>query len=429
MLYTANNIMKMPAYEWLTTQFQEKGYTLGNTEHEYYPSDKAIMSIPENERFEYLRQHLSGCHEDYIQYVKERPDQFDKQFFKDLIAIEKYSLYFEKNIFEWMDESLIDEELIMCAMLRTIGNIFDERDICNLWFYSVQKRKPELLTYEMYVLGARCFASRIRGVDRFLDITPEEYRTEEYYYALCANNSDRVMEDIPEEVLTDSFLVSLIRDNISNIRCFTEEALERPVFLVGRIWKYAMYLDGCLAGEYIPLNDERIEFFLSVYGKDSREYRFSFKRRYKDYLRWKSQATAPSNEEIAVASNLALASILAGSATPTEAIDEASEMVRNNSTRRMRLPIEYFGDVPPAYSERYDSEEYLVEIYKKLGIEILNEADCYYYNVVFPEDVSIVKEERGWYSLKKGNDMVASFYDLGPICDRDVAVDKLMIDL
>ena len=36
--------------------------------------------------------------------------------------------------------------------------------------------------------------------------------------------------------------------------------------------------------EYIPLNEERIKVFLSLYDIDSSEYKYAFEDRYNDYL-------------------------------------------------------------------------------------------------------------------------------------------------
>lgn len=228
-----------------------------------------------------------------VYYVKEHIEKFDKQFFKDHIATDYYCLEFEDNDFEYMPLEFIDEEMVACAMFKSVDMRYvDRRGDCKEWFYSVYRRKPEVLTQDLYILGARCFAAKRWGENKFLDITPEEYRTPEFYFALCLGNDTPVMEDIPENVLTTNFLVTLLNDSTENIRCFSEVALEREVPMTGRgnvkCWQAAVINDGYRISD-IPLNDERVEFFLSIYDKDSSEYEYGFKDHYKRYLRKKIQ--------------------------------------------------------------------------------------------------------------------------------------------
>lgn len=196
---------------------------------------------------------------------------------------------FELNDFEYMPLEFIDEEMVSCAMFRSINMRYvDRRGDCEEWFYSVYRRKSEVLTQELYILGARCFARKMHGKNEFLDITPEEYRTPEFYFALCLENDTPVMEDIPESILTTNFLVGLLNENIENIRCFSEAALEREANMTGighvKFWQAAIINEGYQI-KNIPLNDERVEFFLSMYA----EYEYGFKYYYKTYLREKNQ--------------------------------------------------------------------------------------------------------------------------------------------
>ena len=430
--FIASVITEMPAYKRLARQFQERGYTQGNTEHKYYKSDISIANIPKSERFEYLRQHLTGCHDDYIAYVVSHPKQFNKQFFKDLIAINYYSLFFEKNIFEWMDEAIIDEELVMCAMFRAVNMRYCERrDECDDWFYSVKRRKPELLTQEMYILGARCFASKRNGANRFLEITPDEYRTEEYYHALCTRNDTPVMEDIPEEILTSNFLVDVLNDSIESVQCFTEAALETEVPVQDRgilkVWQAVMVVAGNRA-RLIPLNEERIEYFFSLYSKDSCEYEYGFKRHYKEYLRKKNSVPAPDNGDTMFAGMATLLGIMGGMSSD-EAIDRSSKAIHDSTDRKTCLPVFYGGPVPAEYSKKYDKEEYLFEIYKKLGIKVLGEANYYFFDVRLPKDITIVKDEYDKYLVKRDDETVIVYYDRGSFYDRDVMVCDIRVSL
>lgn len=224
----------------------------------------------------------SSVHEDIVEYIKEHPEKFDKQFFKDHIETNYYNLEFKLNDFEYMPLDYIDEELVACAMFKSIDMRYSERSDCDDWFYSVYRRKPEVLTQELYILGARCFSQKLHKENHFLNITPKEYQTAEFYLALCLNKAI-VTEDIPENILTNDFLIVLLNDSPENIRCFSESALEREVEITGKgifkFWQIAIIKDGYQIAN-LPLNKERIEFFLSIYGKNSNEFDYGLKKNY-----------------------------------------------------------------------------------------------------------------------------------------------------
>jgi len=306
-------ITDLQAYKRLEEMFKQKGYSQGIKDDIPIYSWDNVECIPDNltpghyvgaikygnikfedipEKYrtrEFFLHALSGVHKDIVEYVKTHPAKFDKQFFKDHIATDYYSLEFALNDFEYMPLEFIDEEMVACAMFRSVNMRYvDRRGDCEDWFYSVCRRKPEVLTQELYTLGARCFAAKRNGENKFLDITPEEYRTPEFYFALCLNNDTPVMEDIPEDILTTDFLVKLLLDNMDNIECFSESALERETEMSERgpvkFWQAAVIIDGYQI-KNIPLNDERVEFFLSMYDEYSSEYKIGFKDHYKRYLR------------------------------------------------------------------------------------------------------------------------------------------------
>lgn len=306
-------ITELQAYKKLEKMFNQKGYSLGikdnmpiyHWNNDYYIPDNltpgyyvdaiqygkiSFRDIPEKYLTrEFFLHALSGSDSDIVEYVKAHPAKFDRQFFKDHIATNYYGLMFNFNDFEYMPIEFIDEEMVACAMFASVNmRYIDRRGECEDWFYSVYRRKPEVLTQELYTLGARCFAAKIDGKNKFLDITPEKYRTPEYYFALCLQNSTRVMEDIPDSVLTTDFLDSLLNDSIDNIQCFSETALEIEVQLgkkdIIKFWQLGIINNGYQI-EAIPLNDERVKFFLSIYDKDSLEYKYGFKDHYKRYLR------------------------------------------------------------------------------------------------------------------------------------------------
>lgn len=449
-------ITELQAYKRLEEMFKQKGYSLGTKDDmpiycwddvQYIPANLTpghyvyansygkikFRDIPDKYRTrEFFLHALSGAHEDIVEYVKVHQEKFDKQFFKDHIATNYYGLEFQLNDFEYMPLEFIDEEMVACAMFRSVNMRYvDRRGDCDDWFYSVYRRKPEVLTQELYTLGARCFAEKRRGKNRFLDITPEEYRTPEFYFALCLGNSTPVMEDIPENILTTNFLVKLLNDSTENIRCFSEAALEREAPMTGKgilkFWQAAIINDGYQIRD-IPLNDERVEFFLSVYDKDSSEYKFGFKDHYKRYLREKNSIPEPKNDATELASMMTLAGTLLGMGNDS-AIDFGTTVMNTATNRQSMLPIHYNCSVPIEYSKKYDNEEYLLEIYKKIDIQVLQEADSYYYNVILPDSISIVRDDYG-YCIKDSNEnTLIHYYDRGPFYDRTVTVDQIYVTL
>jgi len=284
-------ITELAAYKQLEENFKQKGYTQGKKDDMpiyYWGNTRCIPShltpghyvyalnygkvkfrdIPEKYLTrEFFLHSLSGAQPDVVRYVRIHPSskKFNRQFFKDHIATNYYGLEFDLNDFEYMPLKFIDEEMVACAMLKSVYMRYTERrGDCEDWFYSVYRRKPELLTQDLYTLGARCFGARRNKRNRFLEITPEKYRTKEYYFALCLANNTPVMEDIPESVLTTDFLVDLLNDSPENIQCFSEVALEREAPMEGKgtvkFWQAAVICDGYQIRN-IPLNDERVEYF------------------------------------------------------------------------------------------------------------------------------------------------------------------------
>lgn len=423
----------MPIYFWNDVQGIPSNLTPGHYVSAYKYGKIKFSEIPKGYRTrEFFLHALSGTYTDVVEYVKAHPAEFDKQFFKDHIATNYYGLEFELNDFEYMPLEFIDEEMVACAMFRSINMRYvDRRGDCEDWFYSVHRRKPEVLTQELYTLGARCFAAKRGKENKFLDITPEEYRTTEYYFALCLANDTPVMEDIPESVLTTNFLVDLLNDSPENIQCFSEEALEREAQMVGRgivkFWQAAVIYDGNQIRN-IPLNDERVEFFLSMYDKDSLEYEYGFKDHYKRYLRKKNSTSEPKNDITKLAGMMTLAGAMLGMDVES-AIDLGTDLMNASTDRQAMLPIHYDKRVPTEYSKKYDKEEYLLEIYKKIGIQVLQEVDRYYYSVILPENISIVRDERGYCVKNSNGEFLIHYYDRGPFYDRTVTVNQINLTL
>ena len=443
------SIKDLPAYLRMELDFAGKGYKQGDEDSRYggsstvsrYANNIAygrvrLSDIPEEFRTRELFLHsLSGCHQDVMDYAKRHAGKgmFDRQFFKDAIATDYYNISFEdKNIFSWMPLEYIDEEMVMCAMFKAINMRYAERrNECEGWFYSVHERKPEVLNRDLFILGARCFASKRGKKNRFLSITPEEYRDFEYYLCLCLENNTPVMEDIPAEYLTNGFLITLINENNENIQCFTKEALERVVITSDRrrmrVWKAVVRNNGFFI-KHIPLNAERVKYFLSVYGKDSFEYEYGFKDAYKDYMCEKEKKAQPKDTAVKDAANLTIALALSG-CDGDSAIVVGSIVERKQTNYNAMLPITYRERVPEQYCKQYDKEEYLLEIYKKLGIEVGDEANRYYYNVALPEGITVDHDDDRWYSVMKDGKEVLRFFDYGPFYDRSVYVTKVNVAL
>lgn len=194
-----------------------------------------------------------------------------------------------------------------------------------------------------------------------------------------------------------------------------------------KFWQAAVIHNGYQIRN-IPLNDERIEFFLSIYGKDSYEYEYGFKSHFKRYLREKNSIPEPQNNATELAGMLTLAGALSGM-SPDSAIDLGTDIMNAATDRQSMLPIHYSNRVPTEYSKKYDKEEYLLEVYKKIGIEVLQEADYYYYSVILPENISIVRDDSGYCVKDSNGEPLIHYYDRGPFYDRTVTVDKINVTL
>ena len=112
------------------------------------------------------------------------------------------------------------------------------------------------------------------------------------------------------------------------------------------------------------------------------------------------------------------------------AVDFGTGVMNSSTDRNTLLPIHYKHRVPAEYSKKYDKEEYLLEIYKKIGIQALQEADSFYYSAILPENFSIIQEGYCGYSIKDSNgETLIHYYDRGPFYDRTVEVDEINVTL
>lgn len=365
-------------------------------------------------------------------YIKNNIQNFDREFFKDLIVSNKYSCCFDNNCFEIMPLEYIDEE--MCSLAAIFNT-----DWCNdKWFYSAYNRKPEALTRDLWHFAARTYARMTnKGINKILSITPEEYKGAQYYLEMCrcafsygmpAYIKTRIMESFPKDApLIIWAVLSLLSEDINNISSFSEELLELEVKIDGykrKVWQHAIVRNGKTI-QHLDLNDERIHFFLKNYGKDSTEYRLYFKDKYKEYKRQQEQSEAnakreerirKNNEEIA---SRVLKNILRGE-DPNKAIqDEIASTPRLNKDF---LPIKYNACVPTEYAKEYDQEEYLALVYESYGIQIIEEYDDLFYLVTLPEGFSITGEGY-WYDLCDANgEVILNFFYDNKFYDKDAYV-------
>lgn len=243
---------------------------------------------------------------DVYDYIKNNIEDFDRQFFKDLLATNEWATHFSNNCFEIMPLEYIDEEMCSLAILVSTDWTSDG------WFYSVYKRKPEALIADLWKLGARLYSRMSGEENRFLDITPEEYQDVEYYKEMCKcnfnygmclpDNKGKIMETVPSRMLTESFLLDLLKEDIKSVAIFSEEALEKKikcledgVEVTAKIWQICIRVSGDVI-KYIALNDERVEFFLRHYDEYSIEYDLFFKEKYKRYKKDKEKLLAKVKE-------------------------------------------------------------------------------------------------------------------------------------
>lgn len=376
-------------------------------------------------------------------YIKDNIEKFDRDFFKDLLESNEYATHFDRNCFAIMPLEYIDEEMCSLAIL----NALDWSDYA--WFYSTYERKPEALTADLWKLGARLYET---DENKILDITPEEYKDVEYYKERCCTNyncgseiaswKDKIMDSIPQEILTPEFLLDLLVDSLENIAMFNEKALETKIsysdtssgeIVTETIWQFIVKLNGNLI-RHIELNDERIEYFLKHYDKDSDEYNYAFKKKYKAYKKKKENSKAYAEQMARTgdyyrsAAEEAMSRIhvnVLNGEEPTQVFDDMAKATRN--VQQAFLPIEYRERVPAELCKQYDSEEYLELMYNLLGIEIIEEYDDLFYRVNIPEGWTVTNE--GYWNYVKDaeeNNIISYFYD-SKFYDRDAYVRSINI--
>ena len=378
--------------------------------------------------------------EEVYNYIKNHIEEFDRQFFKDLLVTNEYATHFDRNCFEVMPLEYIDEEMCSLGIVESTGWANYS------WFDSVFKRRPDAISEDVWKLAARLYTGCQSFTSGTLSHIPESYKDVDLYKQMCRchynygielrGDKQDVMDYIPKEVLTPKFLLGLLRENPNNFARFNEHALETEIrhtvdgeSVKEKIWQFMIRENGELIRD-IDLNDERVEFFLSNYSKDSSEYIFSFKDKYKKYKKqrdnkedYERKQRELREESVDTAMRVLFGAMLYSmeGEDPSKAIEDESRF--DSIKRKVVLPIKYRGPIPFEFIKEYDSEEYLEKLYKEMGIEIIDEHDNLFYNVVLPDGWKIENTDRYWNHVKdqNGNTVIEYFYD-SKFYDRDAYV-------
>ncbi len=396
----------------------------------------SLYDVPESLRTEEFFANTFFYNYDYI---KNNIEKFDRNFFKDLIMTDSGCLRFDNNCFEIMPIEYIDEEILSLAILS--GTDWS----CNKWLLTVYKRNPQAISEDVWKLAARLYGGRT--FSNILTITPKEYQDKEWYQELfkctynCGcrcdsrdtylGNNDRtvLMDYIPKEVLTPEFLIELLKDTPENIARFSEYALETEINvgidkdenpIKKKIWQLVIENDGNLI-EKMDLNEERVNYFKSLYDKDSPEY-FGFKYHYRDWKRSQHPQKQNNTTDLGLVFMDAMIYAMEGD-DPSKAIDNEVKRNRDNMKQSTDLlPIFYNGSVPNEYKKEYDSEEYLLMMYEKCGIKVIEEYDYLLYKVELPEGFTI-EYDNHFGAVKDNNGMkIISFHRDDKFYDRTAEV-------
>ncbi|MBQ3306877.1 MAG: hypothetical protein IJG68_01640, partial [Bacilli bacterium] len=357
--------------------------------------------------------------DDVYNYISANIHEFDRQFFKDLIETNNYSLSFDdKNCFEIMPLEYIDEEMCSLAIVSSTDWSSDG------WLMSVIKRKKEALSSDLWHLAVRLYGLNEDYIEDFIKETPEEYRDRDYYLQMCSSNfncgvaiyarKEHIMESVPKKYLDTNFYTELLSRDLASIQTFTNEVLD--MIIDGEpLWKKLIDFDGNTIN-YMELNDERVKHFLSKYPKDSPEY-FRFKFRYKDYLSRKNKESYEEKRKRMESKALddAIGTLVRASAYAKMGL--SSDMAIDDHIKKTRkgninlLPIWYDQQVPRDLAKEYDSEEYLVYLYENLGIEIIEEEDYYFYRVILPEGWTVENDGNEYHVKDQDGNVMIEYYD------------------
>ncbi len=225
------------------------------------------------------------------------------------------------------------------------------------------------------------------------------------------------MDYIPKEVITPEFLIELLKDNPKNIAKFSEYALETKInigidkdgkHIKKKIWQLVIENDGYLINS-IDLNEERVNYFKSLYDKDSSEY-YCFKYHYRNWKRSQQPQKQNNNADLGLVFMDAMLYAMEGD-DPSKAIDNEVKRNRDNMKKSTDLlPIFYNGSVPNEYKKEYDEEEYLRMMYEKCGIKVLGNYSRLLYKVELPENLKIEYDEC-YYDVKDSDGVKLFSFD------------------
>ena len=209
------------------------------------------------------------------EYIENHVCDFDKEFFRDLIATNRYALIFKNNAFEIMPLEYITTEMVDIAFI--INTNWSGSD----WFQSVVRRKPEAISYQAWLCAARYYTS----VYNVLNVVPERYKTKIFYLELmsCSFNvgmsleqdKQKVIGQLGDDVMTPEFLRDVICLDISNVGRIPERYLETELDFGEHkmeVWKACMLAEPNTITRIQP-SIERIQFFKDTYGDNSFNYR------------------------------------------------------------------------------------------------------------------------------------------------------------
>lgn len=380
---------------------------------------------------------------DVYSYIQNHSNEFDRDFFKDLICSNKYSVILPRNCFKIMPLEYIDEEMCTLAILTALD--FSDSN----WFYDVVKRKPNVLTSDMWHLAARLYSGVDKnGFNAFLAVTPEEEKDGLYYREMCSYplNCDmsctgakgKMTDFVPDEYLTPMFVFDILFSGLNNIQFFGEKALEIEVtyptwcrVVTQKAWQLAIEKNGELIS-FIPLNDERVDFFLANYAKDSSEYKNYFKPLYKEYLAKKNDPEGYQRRRQRIENirkSLACSTLILTEVggNPDETMDLIEDGTKIDSISY--LPFAYAGKVPLEYAKTHDSEEYLALVYKALGIEVIEEYDDLFYQVKVPDSWILIRYNNDYTLYDEEGNAILTYYYYGKITDREAYVKDIHVDI
>lgn len=375
---------------------------------------------------------------DVNKFIECNIDKFDKQFFKDLITSNPYSIAFsDSNCFNIMPMEYIDEELCSLALLHgTRSYSYDG------WLKTMMEKYLDILSKfeDIWKAAVRLYAFSLRTL---IANTPNEFKDETYYlellspyynYEMAIAKKPETLNLVPADMINVPFLLKVIEygsdvtwlDPYINVSSFNENAFnlicdDKP------LWKYLINKDATII-KYIPLNDERIDYFKSRVDKDTTAYITYFKDKYKKYIREHkpSYSEVVKNERNRLEMNYLGAMINAMNGQSIDNYLNSYDPVRNNdSANTSLLPIKSRVNVPKHLSKTYDSEEYLEHMYREAGITILDEYDSLFFNVVLPDKWRIEKDGY-WNDVidETGTVRFHFFYD-SKFYDRDAFVNKI----